>query len=84
MICEALLLGVLFSFVPQEPPPIAAPAPTAQNLARWMDWIEPDLTEAGYRAVAFRARFWPAVEEARALGRPILFWAMNGHPLGCT
>jgi hypothetical protein len=78
------LLGLLLASAPQDPPPVAAPAPTRQNLARWMDWIEPDATEAGYRAVAFRARFWPAVEEARALGRPILFWAMNGHPLGCT
>ena len=34
--------------------------------------------------IGWRNEFWPAVEEARRLGRPILLWTMNGHPLGCT
>lgn len=71
----------------QSPPtelPIRAPAPTAESHARWLEFLEPDATETAYRAVAWRTQFWPAVQEAKALGRPILFWAMNGHPLGCT
>jgi hypothetical protein len=44
----------------------------------------PDATELAYLDVGWRNAFWPAVQEARALGRPILFWTMNGHPLGCT
>lgn len=63
----------------QEPPP-----PTAKDYLQWMAAIEPDATELAYRQVAWRTAFWPAVQEARALGRPILFWTMNGHPLGCT
>jgi hypothetical protein len=55
-----------------------------QTRAAWMAAIEPDAVETAYRAIAWRNQFWPAVEEARALGRPILFWTMNGHPLGCT
>jgi hypothetical protein len=57
---------------------------TSQNRAEWMAAVEPDATETAYRAIAWRNQFWPAVEEARELGRPILFWTMNGHPLGCT
>lgn len=83
-----LLLLALLSFpaaaLAQQPEPIQAPAPTAENHARWLEFIEPDATEIAYRAIAWRSQFWPAVQEAKALGRPILFWAMNGHPLGCT
>ncbi len=77
-------LSLLFLFAWQDPPPIEAPAPTAANHAKWMAFVEPDATETAYRAVPWRTQFWPAVQEARALGRPVLFWAMNGHPLGCT
>lgn len=60
------------------------PVLTPQNRAEWMAVIEPDATETAYRAIPWRNQFWPAVQEARELGRPILFWTMNGHPLGCT
>ncbi|MFN9706025.1 MAG: hypothetical protein ACK595_14535 [Planctomycetota bacterium] len=76
----ALAVAFAFaSFVPQQPP-----APTAADHDRWARVIEPDATERAYEQIAWRNAFWPAVEEARALGRPILLWAMNGHPLGCT
>lgn len=61
-----------------------APALTPQTRVEWQATIEPDATETAYRAIAWRNEFWPAVQEARALGRPLLFWTMNGHPLGCT
>lgn len=82
------LLLALLSFpaaaLTQQPPPIQAPTPTAATHARWLEFLLPDATETAYRAVAWRTQFWPAVQEAKQLGRPILFWAMNGHPLGCT
>ena len=79
----ALLLGALLA--PQSPePPAPLPAPTAADHRAWIDAIVPDATELAYLEVGWRNRFWPAVQEARALGRPILFWTMNGHPLGCT
>lgn len=61
-----------------------APIPDADNFRQWQTRIEPDATELAYLRVAWRNEFWPAVLEARDLGRPILFWTMNGHPLGCT
>lgn len=75
------MLGVLLSLALLAPQDAAL---TAQNRVEWMKAIEPDATETSYRAIAWRNEFWPAVEEARELGRPILFWTMNGHPLGCT
>jgi hypothetical protein len=77
----SMTLLTLLLVAPQEPP---VPVPTAANLAAWTEYIEPDATEAAYRGIAWRSAFWPAVQEARALGRPVLFWTMNGHPLGCT
>jgi hypothetical protein len=77
----AFLLGaaLLAPQSPQDPP-----VPTAKDYQQWQQSIEPDATELGYQAMPWRNRFWPAIEEARALGRPVLLWTMNGHPLGCT
>jgi len=61
-----------------------APEPTAENYERWLKFIQPDAKEQAYKEIDWRNQFWPAVQEARSLGRPILFWTMNGHPLGCT
>jgi hypothetical protein len=77
-----LALAVLLSIAaPQE---IQPPAPSAADFREWLARIEPDATELGYLQVAWRNAFWPAVLEARDLGRPVLLWTMNGHPLGCT
>jgi hypothetical protein len=78
----SLLLGALLA--PQSPPPASVPAPTAKDYRDWIEAIVPDATELAYLEVGWRNRFWPAVQEAKELGRPILFWTMNGHPLGCT
>lgn len=64
--------------------PQGAPTPDAGNYRQWMERIEPNATELGYLRIAWRNKLWPAVLEARDLGRPILLWTMNGHPLGCT
>jgi hypothetical protein len=63
---------------------LQAPAPSAENYERWLAFIQPDAKEQAYKEIDWRNEFWPAVLEARELGRPILLWTMNGHPLGCT
>ncbi|MCW5937111.1 MAG: hypothetical protein KIT11_07390 [Fimbriimonadaceae bacterium] len=62
----------------------AQEAPDRDSFRRWLAFIQPSEKEQAYKLVGWRNKFWPAVEEARKLGRPILFWTMNGHPLGCT
>ncbi len=44
--------------------------PSAKDLA-WLD-------------IPWRARLWNALKEAEANEKPVLLWAMNGHPLGCV
>ena len=61
-----------------------APVPNASNLREWMEFVQPKDQELSYRKIGWRNSLWPAVLEARQLGRPLLFWTMNGHPLGST
>lgn len=64
----------------------AAPVPeiTDATYARWRDYLLPADKDLAYKAIPWRASFWEAVVEAQAKDKPILLWAMNGHPLGCT
>ena len=58
--------------------------PDEGNYTAWAEFICPSERELTFESIGWRNAFWPAVEEARRLGRPILLWTMNGHPLGCT
>ena len=51
------------------------------NYARWRDHVLPRNWELSYRKIPWRTSFWDAVIEAQARDKPILLWAMNGHPL---
>ena len=83
-----LILPVLLSISASCAPSASARAdqlvPGPDNLRSWVEFISPSKEELAYELVGWRSSFWPAVEEARRLGRPILLWTMNGHPLGCT
>jgi hypothetical protein len=46
--------------------------------------ILPRPDELLWREIPWREALWPAVAEASAADKPILLWAMNGHPLACT
>ncbi len=55
-----------------------------KSLDEWRALIAPKSEELSFTKIEWRASFWPAVIEAREKDLPILLWAMNGHPLGCT
>jgi hypothetical protein len=57
---------------------------TDASYARWRDYLLPAPKDLAYKSIPWRASFWEAVVEAQAADKPILLWAMNGHPLGCT
>jgi hypothetical protein len=57
---------------------------TDANYAKWRDHVLPRNWELSYRRIPWRTSFWDAVIEAQAKDKPILFWAMNGHPLANT
>ncbi len=47
----------------------------------WRDHVLPRSWELNYQKIAWRTSFWEAVVEANETDKPILMWAMNGHPL---
>ena len=61
-----------------------APVLDDQSFERWRDYIRPHAKEESYLEIPWRESFYIAINEARETDRPILLWAMNGHPLGCT
>jgi hypothetical protein len=58
--------------------------PNQENFARWRDYIRPKATELAFEQCDWKAKFWDAVVEAQRTSKPILLWAMNGHPMACT
>jgi hypothetical protein len=62
----------------------AAQELTPATYVRWRDYLRPGEKDLAYKSIPWRAGYWDAVVEAQAKDKPILLWAMNGHPLGCT
>ena len=62
----------------------SAPEPTASNFERLRDAVLPERSELVWKQLGWHVSLWDAVIEAQAKDKPILLWAMNGHPLGCT
>ena len=56
----------------------------AADVDRWTNHIKPAPDEDGWSAIPWRDSLWEAALEARALGKPLFVWSMNGHPKGFT
>lgn len=54
------------------------------QLEAWREHVRPDAAELAFEALPWIPSFSEGLERADEEGRPLLFWAMNGHPLGCT
>jgi hypothetical protein len=61
----------------------AEPIPAGQ-FTPLRDLIRPDAGEDQWARIPWRTDLWAARQEAANLGKPILLWEMDGHPLGCT
>ena len=46
--------------------------------------VLPGKSEMVWQQLDWRPTLWDAVVEAHEKKRPVLLWAMNGHPLGHT
>ena len=55
-----------------------------EDLERWRDHVRPTSEELAFEAIAWIPNFAEGLRQADAQGKPLLLWAMNGHPLGCT
>ena len=54
---------------------------TDATFEKLRDAIRPTDEELVFMKVGWRPTFWDAVREAQETDKPILLWAMNGHPL---
>ena len=57
---------------------------TEKNYDRTRDYILPKDDEEAWTKIKWRATFWDGVMDAQKEDKPIMLFAMNGHPFGCT
>lgn len=55
-----------------------------KNYAQWCDRIRPKPAERAIETIPWLPTFWEGVIAAQKEDKPILLFAMNGHPLACT
>jgi len=77
-------LLVLCSGLSAQQPGGEAPAPAADAFAARLQRILPTGEELAFLAVPWRTELRTALVEGDAQDKPVLLWAMNGHPLGQT
>ncbi len=46
--------------------------------------VLPSADEETWRKIPWRTTFWQGVIDANKQDKPVLLFAMNGHPFGCT
>ena len=54
------------------------------NFEAWTRHIDPAPEEQRWRQIPWKPSLAEGLEQAGAETKPLLLWAMNGHPLGCT
>jgi len=64
----------------QDGPPVL----DEKSVKGWVDFIRAQPDELKWEKLGWRPELGAAAAEAQALQRPILLWAMNGHPCGLT
>ena len=62
----------------------AAEPVRAEQLQKLQALIKPDRGEEKWSQIPWLVSLWQARQKAAELGKPILLWEMDGHPLGCT
>ena len=81
-----LLLGgaVSAQTKPEARPASMVPVPGSDNAAAWREHVLPTADELRWASIPWLQTFGAGVREADRQGKPLLLYAMNGHPLGCT
>ena len=80
-----LALSVLASPLPSNSAGAAGPTELSEaTFDALRTAILPSKGEERWREIPWRTSTWDAVVEATATEKPVLLWAMNGHPLACT
>ena len=64
--------------------PVAAQQLNESNFDTVLRAVRPAEAELAWQKIGWQPTLWHAVIEAHKAKKPILLWAMNGHPLGHT
>ena len=64
--------------------PALPPQELPEEFRACAEAVAPDAGQLAWEQVSWRASFAAGVLEADSSDKPVLLWAMNGHPLGCT
>jgi len=83
-VLSLLCLGLPQSPQEASPEPAPAPAAPADSFAARLHRILPAPDELAFEQVPWRTELGAALVEGDAQKKPVLLWAMNGHPLGQT
>jgi hypothetical protein len=75
------MLTVLLSLALQD---LVVPELRASNLEAWREHIRPVAAEVAFEEIDWIDDFARGIRASDEQQKPLLFWAMNGHPLGCT
>ncbi|MEM1449957.1 MAG: hypothetical protein AAGI22_12650 [Planctomycetota bacterium] len=78
-----LLAALLLATAPQETE-ASVPELDFSNFAEIVRHVVPGPDEMRWRSVPWRPTLFDGLREGARLKRPVLLWAMNGHPLGST
>ena len=78
---RGLVVTLVIALAGAEGPPVEL---NDKTFASWRDRIRPKAAELCFETVPWLPTFWDGVMTAQKEDRPILLWAMNGHPLACT
>ena len=57
---------------------------TDETYAKIRDTVMPSKEELKWRDIPWQPSLWDAVVVGQKEDKPLLIWAMNGHPLACT
>tara|TARA_Y100001970_G_C13928358_1_gene696956 strand:+ start:56 stop:301 length:246 start_codon:yes stop_codon:yes gene_type:complete len=57
---------------------------TDKTYQKWRDFIVPTEKDLAWTRIPWRTSFQQGLIESIEKQKPMLLWAMNGHPLGCT
>ena len=77
-----LFAALLLAAVPAAAP-AAGPALSDAEYAGLRKAVPPQPGEDQFAGIPWLTSLWDARVQAAKLGKPILLWEMDGHPLGC-
>ena len=81
---QATLAAVAGIFISRSFAGAAAPAVAPEQFGRLHALIKPAAAEEKWTQIPWLVSLWEARQRAAAVGKPILLWEMDGHPLGCV